>query len=469
MNNHSCFDKNNCFCVDYRCLVGIIRLLPLAERHTVFEIAKTPVPSAYGTLKICSFTHPQGEKTLTTTQAKPVDLARASKTLATIEDELLTMFLERNVAIRLALVSLIAKQHTIFIGPPGTAKTTLIEELAARFCDDTGQGLTFFSHLMTKFTTVDEVFGPVSFSGMKLDTNVRITAEQLPEAEIAFLDEIWKPSSAILNTLLKLVDQRRFKNGTTYVATPLMSLFGASNELPEGNDLVAIKDRMLLTHQVDYLSPDAFRLLMRRKAGLEPNPFLAVKTTMSRDELRALQTLCQTLPFTDLAVDELCATRADLLDQGIVISDRRNGQCLQLMAANAVVEGRDQVTEDDLSILIDALWAEPGQRGTVSRIVNQHGNPTNARAAELKDDCDSIYSEAIKQLAGLTGPGQKAQQSQIAAEAAGKIQGIITQLEKLLKQAAHAKIQTKRVEQALQSSRKQNVDLLKQMGIKMNL
>jgi len=139
------------------------------------------------------------------------------------------------------------------------------------------------------------------------------------------------------------------------------------------------------------------------------------------------------------------------------------------MAANAVTEGRDQVTEDDLEILVDALWAEPNQRGTVARIVHSHGNPTNAKAAELKDECDSIYTEAMKQIASLNAPGQKAQQSQMAAEAAGKIQNTITQLEKLLKQANHAKIQTKRVEQALQSARKQNVDLLKQMGIKMNL
>src|SRR5437868_490201 len=119
------------------------------------------------------------------------------------------MFLEREVAIRLALVSVLAKQHTIYIGPPGTGKTTLVEELARRFCDPLGNGLVFFSHLMTKFTTVDEVFGPVSFSGMKQDTNVRITTGMMPEAEIVFLDEIWKPSSSILNTILKLNASRQ--------------------------------------------------------------------------------------------------------------------------------------------------------------------------------------------------------------------------------------------------------------------
>src|SRR2546430_10645586 len=101
-----------------------------------------------GTLITCSFT--QGGKTLTTQEAATVDVAKASKTLMTIENEMLTMFLEREEAVRLALISLLAKQHAVYIGPPGTGKTAMMEELAVRFCDPAGNGLRFFSHLMTK-------------------------------------------------------------------------------------------------------------------------------------------------------------------------------------------------------------------------------------------------------------------------------------------------------------------------------
>ncbi len=187
-------------------------------------------------------------------------------TLATIETEMNAIFLEREQAIRELLVSLLARQHCVLIGDPGTGKSAMIEEICARVSDGTGNGLSLFSYLMTKFTQTDEVFGPVSFSGMKNETYHRVIAKRLPDSEIAFLDEIWKSSSAILNAVLKIVNERKFTNGTTVIDVPLMSIFAASNELPEGDDLEAIRDRMLLTHFVNHLSDANFELLMLRKA-----------------------------------------------------------------------------------------------------------------------------------------------------------------------------------------------------------
>src|SRR5438477_2459589 len=141
------------------------------------------------------------------------------------------MFLERETVIRYALATMLAQQSMVIIGPAGAGKTALIEELATRFIDDQGAGLAFFSHLMTKFTEPDELYGPVTFSSMEADMILRATKGMMPEAKIVFLDEIWKPSSAIMNTTLKIVDQRIFKNGTEWKRTPIMAIFGASNEL----------------------------------------------------------------------------------------------------------------------------------------------------------------------------------------------------------------------------------------------
>ncbi len=403
----------------------------------------------------------------TANQSQQAPVLAAIATLAAIETEMNAMFLEREPAIRELLVSLLARQHCVLIGDPGTGKSAMIEEICARVSDGTGNGLSLFSYLMTKFTQTDEIFGPVSFNGMKNETYNRVIAGRLASAEIAFLDEIWKSSSAILNAILKIVNERRFTNGTAVIDVPLMSIFAASNELPEGDDLEAIRDRMLLTHFVNHLSDANFELLMLRKADLEPDPFTFAKTTISRDNLIALQAYTRAVRFTRPVVTAFAAIRRELAQEGIVVSERRNGQCLQLMQANAVLESRDEVNEDDLAILYDALWAEPSQRATVSRIVNQHSNPINARASELKDEADQVYAQTMQ---GLEANKQdRTKRTMVAAEGAGKLQKVLDELTQLQGQAAASSRNTKRLDQAIAAARQQHADLLKAVGFKMNL
>ena len=393
-----------------------------------------------------------------------------STTIQEIEAELNTMFLERETAVRYTLATLLAKQSIVLLGPAGAGKTALIEETAGRFTNETGQGLQFFSHLMTKFTEPDELFGPVAFSSMKADQILRVTTDMLPEAEIVFLDEIWKPSSSILNTLLKIVDQRIFKNGAAWKDTPIMAIYGASNELPEGNDLVAIRDRMLITYQVQYLSESGFKTLMRRKAGLDADPFKFPKTKMTRQELVALQERVKTIAFTEAAVEGLCNIRIDLLDVGITVSDRRNGYCLQLMAADAVLNGQQEVTQENLEILTDSMWIEPAEAATCARIVRSHGNPLVAMAMDLKDQADDIYQQAIKQIKELSADStKKGERASVAAEASGKLKNTCMDISKLLTQAKGAGQKTEKIDRALKSAQEQNRSLLKSMGVNFNV
>ena len=172
--------------------------------------------------------------------------------LQTIERELTASLIERDEVIRASLVALLARQHLVVLGPPGTAKSALVTELAQRIGPQKGAGLRSFAYLMTRFTTPEELFGPVSVSGLKRDEYVRITAGKLVEAELVFLDEIFKASSAILNALLKVANERVFHNGGQEMQVPLISLFGASNEIPQGNELEALWDRFLLRFRVGY-------------------------------------------------------------------------------------------------------------------------------------------------------------------------------------------------------------------------
>src|SRR5882757_9552149 len=148
--------------------------------------------------------------------------------LARIREELKQMFLERADLIDGALAALLSSHHLLIIGPPGTAKSMLADELCRRI-----EGANYFQWLLTRFTTPEELFGAVSLKALEQDDYRRLTTQKLPEAHIAFLDEVFKASSSILNTILTLMNERRFHNGREVAPVPLLTLFAAANELPE--------------------------------------------------------------------------------------------------------------------------------------------------------------------------------------------------------------------------------------------
>src|SRR3989454_1082378 len=181
--------------------------------------------------------------------------------LKKIRDELRQTFLERADLIDGALAALLSSNHVLLVGPPGTAKSMLADELCKRI-----EGASYFQWLLTKFTTPEEVFGAVSLKALEADEYRRVTAAKLPEAHIAFLDEVFKANSSILNAILTLVNERRFHNGRIVETVPLLTLFGASNELPEEDELAALYDRFLLRFVLAYVQED-FRFLRMLEAS----------------------------------------------------------------------------------------------------------------------------------------------------------------------------------------------------------
>src|SRR3954462_334952 len=149
-------------------------------------------------------------------------------------------FLDKQEIVRLLLVSVVAGEHLLLVGPPGTAKSALVR-LFARLID-----ARYFEYLLTRFTEPNELFGPVDIRAFREGIYSRRTEGMLPEAEIVFLDEIFKSNSAILNSLLGVLNERRFSNGATVQKVPLISLFAAANEIPNDENLAAMFDRFLL-------------------------------------------------------------------------------------------------------------------------------------------------------------------------------------------------------------------------------
>jgi MoxR-like ATPase len=351
------------------------------------------------------------------------------ETLRTIRDELQQIFLERTELIDGALVALLAGQHVLVIGPPGTAKSMLADEVCRRLT-----GAHYFQWLLTRFTTPEELFGAVSLKALEQDDYRRLTTHKLPEAHIAFLDEIFKASSSILNTILTLINERRFHNGREVTAVPLLTLFAASNELPEDDELLALHDRFLLRFVVDYLGED-FRFLKLLQAGPPP-----ARTTLALGELEQARAEAAALPVPAEVLRAITDLRRELRRREIVVSDRRWAQSLGALRGHAYLAGRPAVSEEDVPFLEHVLWRDPAERATVRSTIREllRGYEDEARvllyqSRELRD-----YALRSWETAEL--------RARAALEAHTKIRSLLGKVEGILAQARSGGRPVERVE-----------------------
>lgn len=304
-----------------------------------------------------------------------------------IQRELEQQFLAKEEIIRLMLIAAIAGEHMVLIGPPGTAKSALIRAFA-RLVD-----ARYFEYLLTRFSEPNELFGPVDIQSFRQGAYRRVTTGMLPEAEIVFLDEAFKANSAILNSLLTLLNERKFNNGSTVVKVPLISLYAASNEVPSAEGLNAIFDRFLLRVHSDNLDSYHFHELMTRGLALErasarerdngaqrpaPPPLPSAQAPalappngalLSAADLgRCRQTLLDQVEFPEDFLATYKGLCFQLRGEGISLSDRRVVRLLKLFAASAFLDGRTRVHEGDL-FLLRHTWNNLDQREILDDVV----------------------------------------------------------------------------------------------------
>ncbi|MFA0313353.1 AAA family ATPase [Vibrio splendidus] len=322
---------------------------------------------------------------------------------------------EREDTIKLCLLAALAGESVFLLGPPGIAKSLIAKRLIQAFDNS-----SYFEYLMTRFSTPEEVFGPLSIQELKDNGRyVRLTEGYLPTAQVVFLDEIWKAGPAILNTLLTVVNEKTFKNGSEIERVPMRLLVSASNELPdEDSGLEALYDRMLVRVFVNRIqNKQNFKSMLT--TGTSQEAVIPKGLAITDIEYHQWQKELDKLELTDNSFNKLFELKTMLEEtvkkQGssseseLYVSDRRWKKAVKLLKASAFFSGRDSVNPLDIMLLQDCLWHSPESRDVVRSVVkdfalNRAFDQQESKAQiemsreeleEIQDDVESTLSVSL--------------------------------------------------------------------------
>jgi MoxR-like ATPase len=304
-----------------------------------------------------------------------------------VTDALKRRFVGRDEVIDLIALAVVAGEHLFLHGPPGTAKSLLIRQFA------TAVRGSYFEYMLTRFSEPNEIFGPIDLVRLREGTVVTVTAGMLPEAEFTFLDELFNANSAILNNLLTVLNERVYRRGAETHRLPLLSLFSASNHLPDDETLRALFDRFLLRCHVDQLRRDAMPQLLSAGRALENAPL--IESSVSADDLRALARRANDADLSGMT-EAYAEAVFKVRDLGIAFSDRRAVKVLKLLAASALLCGRTAAEPSDLWVL-RYVWDREEQIDPLAALVNGllKAHPSNGAAHPLAALPERVDGEAL--------------------------------------------------------------------------
>ncbi|RKH14219.1 AAA family ATPase [Corallococcus sp. CA047B] len=296
---------------------------------------------------------------------------------ATVRDALTDAgrgLVEREAMVELVALSAVAGEHLLVVGPPGTAKSEAVRRTARAL------GGTYFEYLLGRFTEPSEIFGPVDLRKLREGVVETETSGMLPEAEVAFLDEVFLGSTAILNTLLGLLNERTFRRGHTRMQVPLRICVGASNGLPEDDALAAFSDRFLARIFVEPVPDSRLEELLTGGASLWTDAAPRVASLAALDVVTGVARGADLGPVRPHLAQALRTLRG----AGIALSDRRAVKVQRLVAAAAALAGRATPGVADLWPLVYAVPTKEAQalaRDVLRDVLSASENPALPAAA----------------------------------------------------------------------------------------
>lgn len=303
-----------------------------------------------------------------------------------LDDVLRVELLERGDVIETMRLAIVAGKHHFQLGPPGVAKSYAIRALMSHI-DGLGPN-DFFEILLTKMTNEDMVLGPPNLAALREGRYETVVNGYLPVATFAMLDEIFKSNAAILNALLMLLNERRYRNDGAVHDSPLHTCFAASNELTEGEELDALYDRFQFRVQVSEVrEPGNFLSMLRL-------PRVAGEKILTVDEIAKARFEASNVEVPDDVFEALNTIRQNLkASDGIEPSGRRFRDCVDIIKASAWLDGRTGALVEDTKSLINVLWTTPDEYPHVMRYLTGFANPLDREVMALLDTVNGLANE----------------------------------------------------------------------------
>lgn len=310
--------------------------------------------------------------------------------ICNIKNSINDVVVDREQELDLLLCGVLSGEHCLLVGDFGTAKTMLTNMLVSSI-----EGAEKFFVLLNKFSTPEEVFGPINIPKLKEGLYCRNIKGKLPTVHIAYIDEIFKASTAILNTLLRVLNEREYEDDCGSIKCPLITCIASSNEWPDmadGKELGPLFDRFLIRKHVKTIckKESLSRIVFNRNRELKIQKKLGLSEIEKLNKATDLMTSYWDNKLKD-AFEEIVIS---LYNEGVLVSNRRLFNSVKVVNAYALLQGNDEATVSDLIVLKDILWNNyKSDYEKTYKTVIRISSPWQSKMTDIETSIDSIEEE----------------------------------------------------------------------------